>query len=192
MPKTSTSATPRSAAPPSLLLAMGIIVLLGALAYFILTLAGQPPHPRQPRHPLHRAKTAFPSTMTVRHLAGLRDDRGRHPWPCAGAGLRARAAPTPTIRSCCSSGAQTTPTRTSSSQSEKRPQAGLWRHQPPQGEPERGRCRRHRRALRHSGLLRRAGHHRPTTAATSVYVSGLTKLASISDIVNLVESVSLS
>ena len=43
--------TPPSSAASRLLLAMGVIVLLGALAYFVLTLAGQPPHPGQPRHP---------------------------------------------------------------------------------------------------------------------------------------------
>ena len=36
-----------------LLLAMGIIVLLGALAYFV------PPHPRFARHPLHRRERHF-------------------------------------------------------------------------------------------------------------------------------------
>ena len=36
-----------------LLLAMGIIVLLGALAYFVLTLAV---NPRFSRHPLYRRK----------------------------------------------------------------------------------------------------------------------------------------
>ena len=36
---------------------------------------------------------------------------------------------------------------------------GLWRHQAPQGEPDRGRCRGGGRALRHSGVLCGAGHH---------------------------------
>ena len=46
-----------------LLLAMGIIVLLGALAIFVLTLVGQPPHPRFARHPLHRRERHFRFTM---------------------------------------------------------------------------------------------------------------------------------
>ena len=70
------------------------------------------------------------------------------------------------------------------------PQAGLWRHQAPQGEPDRGRCRGGGRALRHSGVLCGAGHHY-LPSGDVVYVSGLTKLASINDIVNLVESVTL-
>ena len=74
-----------------LLLAMGIIVLLGALAYFILTLV------------VNRRTPANPDTtytaengVTVSYESGI--------WPPLPTAL------TPIIRWCCSSGATKTPT----------------------------------------------------------------------------------
>ena len=49
---------------------MGIIVLLGALAYFVLTLVVNRRTPRFARHPLHRRERHL-RLLRVRRLAGL-------------------------------------------------------------------------------------------------------------------------
>ena len=58
----------------------------GRTGLFCTDPRGQPPHPRFARHPLHRRERHL-RLLRVRRLAGVRDDRGRHPWPCAGTGL---------------------------------------------------------------------------------------------------------
>ena len=67
-----------------LLAAMAIFICLGIVAYIILTLLVNR-QTRQPRHPLHRHQRSF-GVLRQQHLEGLPDDRGRHPWNCAGAG----------------------------------------------------------------------------------------------------------
>ena len=127
-----------------LLLAMGIIVLLGALAYFVLTLV------------VNRRTPASPDTRYTAEN-GISVYYESAVWPVCemtedatlGRALKLlppRAATTPTIRSCSSRKARKTPMRTSSA-SRKKSSSRLTASSAPEGQPEHRRRRRHRRAL---------------------------------------------
>ena len=171
-----------------LLAAMGIFVALGIIAYIILTLLVNRSVPANPdTHYTGTNGVSVYYDSSIWKVCQMTEDS------TLGTVLELATADTPTVRTtklCCCSAALPTATRTLSMRP-RRTQAGLWRHQAPQGEPDRGRCRGGGRALRHSGVLCGAGHHY-LPSGDVVYVSGLTKLASINDIVNLVESVTLS
>ena len=126
----------------------------------------QPPHPGSPRHPLHRRQW-HRAGLRKRRLARVRDDRGRHPrpppssWPPAPTattrGLSDRAVP-----------ARETPrpTRTYIGQSRIRPEAAPTASSSPRKvKIQIEGADRHRRALRHPGLLCSPCHRGTTTAA---------------------------
>mgnify|MGYP006982439949 CR=1 FL=1 len=149
----------------------------------------QPPHPGSPRHPLHRRQW-HRAGLRKRRLARVRDDRGRHPRPRPQAGLRHRQRQRELSDRAVPAG------RRLDLRGLHRPvgirlEERLWRHQPAQGQIQiegatvtAVRCD----IQAYYAVLATVEYD----SGDVVYVSGLTKLASISDIVNLVESVSLT
>ena len=176
---------------------MGIIVLSGhALAYIILTLAGQPAAP-----------PPTPTPTTTRHERQSRCITTAAIWPvcqmtedatlgnCAGAGDRPGLAPTARriIRPYCCSAATADTYPDFIDDSEKRPESRLTASSSPRtANMHGGRGRRSLPCAAISRPIMPCWPPSPTTAAMWSMSSALTKLASINDIVNLVESVSLS
>lgn len=147
--------------------------------------------PRQPRHPLHRHQRSF-GVLRQQHLEGLPDDRGRHPWNRAGSWRRpTRPTGAEDYQAVLlqRGTADTYPDFIDDSEKDLKQAYGIIKPRTANITVEGAEVTAVRCDIQtYYAVLATITYD----SGDVVYVSALTKLASINDIVNLVESVSLS
>ncbi len=172
-----------------LLTAMAIFICLGIVAYMVLTLLVNRQTP-QPRHPLHRHERRL-GLLRQQRLERLPDDRGRHPRHRAGAGHRRQRPDSEDYQAVLlqRGTADSYEDFIDDSEADLKQAYGVIKPRKVNLTVEGAEVTAVRCDIQaYYAVLATITYD----SGDVVYVSGLTKLASISDIVNLVESVSLS